>query len=83
MDEPTIGGKLVIQRAKLSKRIHELQDLEKQSKPPVVQELVLARRHLEDARMRLGVAMALERGDDPWQNGNQKVKQPESGEAEQ
>ena len=82
MDQPSVGGKLVYTRAKLSKRIKEIQELETQSKPPVVQELVLARRHLEDARMRLGVAMALERGEDPWQSGNPKPKQAEEKASE-
>lgn len=36
------------------------------SEPPVVQELVLAQRSLEDARMRFGVAEALLKGFDPW-----------------
>jgi hypothetical protein len=35
---------------------------------PVVQELVLAQRHLEDARMRLGVAECYEKGINPWIN---------------
>lgn len=34
-----------------------LKEREKQEKPPVVQELVLARRHLEDARMRMAIAI--------------------------
>lgn len=38
------------------------------SGPPIVQELTLAQRHLEDARMRLGVAQAYEKGLDPWAN---------------
>jgi hypothetical protein len=35
---------------------------------PVVQELVLAQRHLEDARIRLGVAECYEKGINPWIN---------------
>jgi hypothetical protein len=35
---------------------------------PVVQELVLTQRHLEDARMRLGVAECYEKGVNPWIN---------------
>jgi hypothetical protein len=35
---------------------------------PVVQEVVLAQRHLEDARMRLGVAECYEKGVNPWIN---------------
>lgn len=32
----------------------------------VLEELELAKRHLEDARMRLGVAMTYHKGFDPW-----------------
>lgn len=39
--------------------------LEGKSKPPMVQELVLARRHAEDTRYRLGYAGAFARGLDP------------------
>lgn len=42
-----------------------------QASPPVVQELVLAQRAVEECRMRLGVAEAYEKGLDPWAN---KVK---------
>lgn len=35
-------------------------------KPPAVQEVILARRHAEDARMRLGVAQAKSNGVYPW-----------------
>ena len=35
---------------------------------PVVQEVILAQRHLEDARMRLGVAECYEKGVNPWIN---------------
>lgn len=34
----------------------------------VIPELVLANRHLEDARMRVGVAIAYSKGIDPWAN---------------
>ena len=47
------------------------------SKPPVVQELVLAQRHLEDARMRLGVAEAFHKGFDPWSNEVQDAAKPD------
>lgn len=45
--------------------ITTVQDLVSEAKPPVVQELVLAQRHLEDARMRLGVARTYEEGENP------------------
>ena len=37
-------------------------------KPPIVQELVLAQRHLQDARMRIAVARTYLRDEDPWTN---------------
>lgn len=37
-----------------------------ENKPPVVQELILAQRAVEDARMRLGVALGFLKGDDPF-----------------
>jgi hypothetical protein len=41
--------------------------------PPVVQEVVLARRAVEDARMRLGVAKTKLAGNDPWSDSNKKA----------
>jgi hypothetical protein len=38
------------------------------TQPPLVQEFILAQRHLEDARMRLGVAECYEKGINPWIN---------------
>lgn len=35
-------------------------------RPAYGAELTLAQRHLEDARMRLGVALAMTRGEDPF-----------------
>lgn len=58
-------------REQVSGLIRAVGVLEGQSGAPVVQELVLARRHLEDARMRLGVGTAYAKGIDPWVN---KVK---------
>ena len=52
-------------REKLIPIIQMVEEFEKESKPPVVQEVILARRHLEDARMRLGVALAMVDGEDP------------------
>ena len=42
--------------------------LKAESQPPVVQEIVLAERALEEARMRLGVARAYLAGDDPFKH---------------
>jgi len=37
-----------------------------EKRPEYGAELVLAQRHLEDARMRLGVALTITRGEDPF-----------------
>lgn len=55
-------------REQVAGLIRAVSVLEGQSGAPVVQELVLARRHLEDARMRLGVGTAYVKGVDPWAN---------------
>lgn len=52
-------------RALIVKDIEDCGDIEAVLTPPAVQEVVLARRHLEDARMRLGVALAVVNGNDP------------------
>lgn len=72
-DTPTTT-KLFYLRQKLSKRIGQVQELEKELSPPAVQELVLVRRHLEDARMRVGVAMAYLNGDNPWESPSPKQR---------
>lgn len=53
-------------RTTLSGVIHTLNEDIITAKPPVVQELILALRHVEDARMRLGVAKTYQLGNDPW-----------------
>lgn len=55
-------------REEISGQLERLKEDIKDSKPPEVQELVLAQRHLEDARMRLGVAEAYHISLDPWAN---------------
>lgn len=55
-------------RNEISQLLERLKQEITVSKPPEVQELVLAQRHLEDARMRLGVAEAYHKGFDPWEN---------------
>lgn len=55
------------QRAILSDMIIALE--EKVAERPVNgAELTLAMRHLQDARMRLGVAMTISNGQNPWKN---------------
>lgn len=52
-------------RYDLADLICDVEKAEETCVPPAVQEVVLARRHLEDARMRLGVALAFVNGKDP------------------
>lgn len=65
MDNFAKTDTLVALRTELAKTIASVQSYEGKYTPPVVQEVVLARRALEDARMRLGVALTLEQGFDP------------------
>lgn len=53
-------------REEIGKMLTKLKTEVQTGTPPAVQELVLAQRHLEDARMRLGVADAYYKGFDPW-----------------
>lgn len=50
---------LKLQRNQLIKVEEWIKNRELRTKPPIVQELVLARRHVEDARMRLRIAIAM------------------------
>ena len=52
-------------RAQITATLENLTNYMQGTKPPVVQELTLAQRHLEDARMRLGVARTYENGENP------------------
>ena len=54
-------------RESLSDMISDMQYLANK-KPINEAELTLAIRHLQDARMRLGVALAIEKGKDPWKS---------------
>lgn len=53
-------------RAVLSQAITMTRTLAEDRQPQVGPEITIAARHLEDARMRLGVALAYEVGLDPW-----------------
>ena len=55
-------------RADLADLIRDVQTAQETMVAPGVQEVVLATRHLEDARMRLGVALAYVNGKDPLEN---------------
>lgn len=52
-------------RGLIVKDIEDIKEIELVVDAPAIQEVVLARRHLEDARMRLGVALAYVTGNDP------------------
>lgn len=60
-------------RHTLTEVINDIKTLEGSAKPPVVQELVIARRSAEDSRMRLGVAHTLDAGKDPWSSAKPKA----------
>lgn len=53
-------------RASISEDIDEIRAIADVAKPPVVQEVILAQRALEDARMRLAVARTYQQGKDPF-----------------
>lgn len=73
----TTLGQIASIRTILSDQIATAKELEKSLQPPAVQEVVLYRRDLESARMRLGVAMAYLRGEDPFRD-----REPEIAKAE-
>jgi hypothetical protein len=79
MDYPTDAAKIVAitntLREQLTRIAKQIKELEALAKPPVVQELVIARRAAEDARMRLGMGGAYARGLDPLENKFQDQKQ--------
>lgn len=59
--------KLAEMREELSPLLVRVQTLA-DDRPRSGAEIMLALRHLQDARMRLGVAEALEKGLNPWEN---------------
>lgn len=59
--------KLALLRDELTPLIVKTQK-EADDRPRSGAEIMLALRHLQDARMRLGVAEAMEKGLDPWAN---------------
>lgn len=61
-----------ILRDEISGQLERLKGKIIDTKSPELQELVLARQHLEDARMRLGVAEAYHKGFNPWANKVEK-----------
>lgn len=61
-------------RGTLSEQIEKYKKLEAIAPAPAVQEIVLSRRNLEDTRMRLGVASAYLRGENPWRDRDQEIE---------
>lgn len=64
MDNPAISS-INSLRESIADSIEEVKAITEYVKPPAVQEIVLAQRHLEDARMRLGLARTYVEGKDP------------------
>lgn len=55
-------------RETLTDAIQEIRAMESVAKVPAIQELVLAKRDIESARMRLGLARTYVEGKDPFGN---------------
>ena len=66
LEAHVLAEKLEKERRTLALVRNRIERLARQSMPPIVQEVVLAQREAENARMRLGVALALVNGVDPW-----------------
>jgi len=63
-------------REQLTDTLQLIRQIEASATPPQVQEIVIARRAVEDARMRLGVSEAYGKEFDPWSNQvNKKEEQ--------
>jgi hypothetical protein len=67
-EELTTAEKLEQERHILSAARQRVKKLADERDPQIGPELTLAIRHIEDARMRLGVAEATLKGHDPWNN---------------
>lgn len=65
MDSP-INASINSLRESIADDIEEVRAIVEMAKPPVVQEVILAQRALEDARMRLAVARTYQQGKDPF-----------------
>ena len=64
-DKELIVSGINMSRGEVANLIKDMKELQKALTPPAVQEVVLAQRALEDARMRLGIAGAYVEGQDP------------------
>jgi len=69
------------QRNRILSEINSVDQLIEVAAPPVVQELIIAKRSLEDARMRVGVAMGYATGSPQFQMEHVDVAEDEEGEA--
>lgn len=72
--EMSLEEQLTDHRYLISKQLRYLKVTAAKAQPPVVQEIVLAQRHLEDARMRMGVALTLLKGEDPFKQEEPAVR---------
>jgi len=72
--EMTLEEQLIDHRYLMSKELKYLKVTTGKAEPPVVQEIVLAQRDLESARMRLGVALTLLKDDDPFAQDEPAVR---------
>lgn len=63
--EIKLDEKIIAMREELTPLINKVQK-EADDRPRCGAEIMLALRHLQDARMRLGVALTIENGQDPW-----------------
>ena len=66
VEEPTIEEQLEQERHILELSRMRIKKLADQRDPQIGPELTLAFRACEDARMRLGVALSVKKGFDPW-----------------
>ena len=55
-------------RGRLSKTIGKLETLKAMMPIPAHEEINIALRHAQDARMRIGVALTYLKGNKPWEN---------------
>jgi len=74
MTDAELIEKLEKERLTLSLSRKRVERLSQRTLPPNVQEIVIAQRAIEDARMRLGVALARIKGHDPWANEIKEAK---------
>ena len=68
-----VQEEIIAIRNEQSTLINRIKNLAGMTKPPVVQEIILAQRATEDSRMRLGVALGYHRGTDPFRDRESEI----------